>query len=57
MSLRWEINNKVQALKGWIRRLLGRATATRRRPSAGTTDRVVVDLRQSGGKVKDPSVD
>ncbi|MFB4273682.1 MULTISPECIES: hypothetical protein [unclassified Nonomuraea] len=34
MSLRWEIDNKVQALKGWVRRRFGRATGNQRRQVA-----------------------
>ncbi|MEV0592940.1 hypothetical protein [Nonomuraea cavernae] len=53
MSLRWKINNKVRALKLWIRPRLGRTTPSQRPPIAGKTDRVVGDPQQSSGKVKD----
>ncbi|MFG1708038.1 hypothetical protein ACFLIM_33000 [Nonomuraea sp. M3C6] len=53
MTVRWEIDNKVQALKGWVRQRLGRAAATQRHPVAGKTDRVVGNLERSGRKAKD----
>ena len=33
MSLRWDISNKVQVLKGWVRQLFGRLTGDRRQRS------------------------
>ncbi|WP_327590201.1 CsbD family protein [Nonomuraea sp. NBC_00507] len=53
MSVRWEINNKVQALKGWVRQRLGRATGNQRHQAAGKTDRVVGHLEQPDGRVND----
>ncbi|MGN9847501.1 hypothetical protein ACTMTI_56520 [Nonomuraea sp. H19] len=55
MSLRWEIDNKVQALKRWARQRLGRATGNQRHQVAGKTDRAVGNLKQPGGKVQDAS--
>jgi uncharacterized protein YjbJ (UPF0337 family) len=51
--MRWEISNKVQALKGWARRWLGRVTGNRRQQAAGKSDPVVGKLKQAGGQVKD----
>ncbi|MFG6200493.1 hypothetical protein [Nonomuraea sp. JJY05] len=48
MSLRWEIDNKVQALK---RRARWRFRSQRHH--AGKTDRAMDNPKQSGGKVKD----
>ncbi|MEV0148973.1 MULTISPECIES: CsbD family protein [unclassified Nonomuraea] len=53
MSMRWEIGNKLQALKGWARQRLGRTTGDRSRQSAGRADRVAGNLKQAGGKIKD----
>ncbi|GAA3525378.1 CsbD family protein [Nonomuraea rosea] len=53
MSMRWEISNKLQVLKGWAKRWLGRVTGNRRQQAAGKSDRVVGTLKQAGGRVKD----
>ncbi|MEV5897613.1 CsbD family protein [Nonomuraea fuscirosea] len=53
MSLRWEISNKVQALKGWARQCFGRVTGNRRQQIAGKSDRVAGNLKQAGGKARD----
>ncbi|MEV0386726.1 CsbD family protein [Nonomuraea sp. NPDC050643] len=53
MSLRWEIKNKVQALKGWARQRFGRATGNRRQQAEGKTDRIAGNLKQAGGKAGD----
>ncbi|MEV4015124.1 CsbD family protein [Nonomuraea angiospora] len=53
MSLRWEISNKVQNLKGWARQRLGRVTGNRRQQIAGKSDRVAGKLKQAGGKARD----
>ncbi|TMR07122.1 CsbD family protein [Nonomuraea turkmeniaca] len=55
MSLRWEIDNKVQAFKRWARQRLGRATGDQRHQVAGKPDRVVGHLKQPGGKADDAS--
>ncbi|MFB4267952.1 hypothetical protein [Nonomuraea sp. GTA35] len=46
MSLRWEISNKVQRLKGWAGRRFGRLTGNRRRQIAGKA-------KPAGGKARD----
>ncbi|MEV1242796.1 CsbD family protein [Nonomuraea sp. NPDC050022] len=53
MSLRWEISNKVQVLKGRVRQLFGRLTGDRRQQSAGKSDQVAGNLKQAGGKIWD----
>ncbi|MGI5290977.1 CsbD family protein [Nonomuraea polychroma] len=53
MSLRWEISNKVQVLKGWARQRFGRVTGNRRQQIAGKSDRVAGNLKQAGRKARD----
>ncbi|MEV4077279.1 CsbD family protein [Nonomuraea fuscirosea] len=53
MSLGRKIRDKVQAFKGWVRQRLGRATGNQRQQAGGRNDRVIGNLRQAGGKVKD----
>ncbi|MGN9837194.1 CsbD family protein [Nonomuraea sp. H19] len=53
MSLGRKIRDKAQAVKGWARQRLGRATGNQRQQAAGKSDRVAGNLRQAGGKVKD----
>ena len=53
MSLGRKIRDKAQAVKGWARQRLGRVTGNQRLQVAGKTDRVVGNLKQSGGKFKD----
>lgn len=53
MSLRWEIRNKVQVLKGWARQRFGRVTGNRRQQIAGKSDRVAGNLKQVGRKARD----
>jgi uncharacterized protein YjbJ (UPF0337 family) len=53
MSLGRKIRDRAQAVKGWVRQRLGRATGNQRLQVEGKTDRVVGNLRQAGGKVKD----
>jgi uncharacterized protein YjbJ (UPF0337 family) len=52
MSRGRKITGKAQAIKGWVRQRLGRATGNRRLQAEGKTDRVVGNLKQAGGKVK-----
>ncbi|MEU4580188.1 CsbD family protein [Nonomuraea sp. NPDC023979] len=53
MSLGRKIRDKAQAVKGWARQSLGRATGNQRLQAEGKSDRVAGNLRQAGGKVKD----
>jgi uncharacterized protein YjbJ (UPF0337 family) len=53
MSLGRKIRDKAQAIKGWVRQRLGRATGNQRQQAEGKSDRVVGNLKQAGGKVKD----
>ncbi|MEU7744321.1 CsbD family protein [Nonomuraea sp. NPDC049158] len=53
MGLGRKIRDKAQAVKGWARQRLGRATGNQRLQAAGKTDRVVGNLKQAGRKVKD----
>ncbi|WP_424534289.1 CsbD family protein [Sphaerisporangium viridialbum] len=53
MSLSRKIRDKAQAVRGWARQRLGRATGNQRLQGAGKSDRVVGNLKQAGGKVKD----
>ena len=53
MSLRWEISNKVQVFKGWVRQRFGRVTGNRREQIAGKSDRVAGNLKQVGRKAGD----
>ncbi|MDF5754621.1 CsbD family protein [Spongiactinospora sp. TRM90649] len=46
MSLRWEISNKAQALRGWARQRFGRVTGDRRQQTTGK-------LRQAGRRAMD----
>lgn len=49
MSLRWEIDNKVQALKRWFGQRLG----NQRHQVAGKPHRVAGNAKPPGGKVTD----
>ncbi|MEV1171423.1 CsbD family protein [Nonomuraea sp. NPDC049784] len=53
MSLGRKIRDKAQAVKGWVRQRLGRATGNPRQQAEGKSDRLAGNLRQAGGKVKD----
>lgn len=53
MSFEQKIRNKAQELKGRITEGIGRATRNPRLKRQGKTDRVVGNLKQSGGKTKD----
>jgi uncharacterized protein YjbJ (UPF0337 family) len=53
MSLSRKIRDKAQAIRGWARQRLGRATGNQRLQSSGKSDRVVGNLKQAGGKVRD----
>lgn len=54
MSLRWEINNRVQALKSWARQSFGRDTGGNRpQGTTDSSDRAGGKLKQTGGRVRD----
>lgn len=53
MSFEQKIRNTAQELKGRITQGIGRATRNTRLKRRGRTDRVVGNLKQSGGKAKD----
>ncbi|MFC4114466.1 CsbD family protein [Nonomuraea zeae] len=53
MSVRWEIDNKVQAVKTWVRQRFGRATDNRRPRVVGEPRRGTGNPEQPGGGVKD----
>ncbi|MEV4117125.1 CsbD family protein [Nonomuraea sp. NPDC049695] len=53
MRLGRKIRDKAQAVKAWTRQRLGRVTGNQHQQVAGKTDRVVGNLKQACGKVKD----
>ncbi|GAA3688123.1 hypothetical protein GCM10022224_061780 [Nonomuraea antimicrobica] len=53
MSVRWEIDNKVQALKRWVRQRFGRTTGDRRHQVAGEPSPVAGDPEQPDRSLKD----
>jgi uncharacterized protein YjbJ (UPF0337 family) len=53
MSMSRKIRDKAQAVKGWAGQRFGRATGNQRLQAEGKSDRVMGNLKQAGGKVKD----
>jgi uncharacterized protein YjbJ (UPF0337 family) len=53
MSIARKIAHKAEAVKGAVRKAVGRATGNRRLRSQGRRDQVKGNLKQAGAKAKD----
>ncbi|MFD3701913.1 CsbD family protein [Nocardia sp. NPDC058658] len=53
MSTSKKIANSVEATKGRVKKVIGRATGNRRLEAEGRVEQVKGNLKQSGAKIKD----
>lgn len=53
MSLANKIAHKAEAVKGGVKKTVGRLTGNRRLQAEGRGDQVKGDIKQAGAKVKD----
>jgi uncharacterized protein YjbJ (UPF0337 family) len=53
MSIAKKIAHKAEAVKGGVKKTVGRVTGNRRLQAEGRGDQVKGDVKQAGAKVKD----
>ncbi len=53
MSIAKKIAHKAEAVKGGVKKTIGRVTGNRRLQAEGRGDQVKGDVKQAGAKVKD----
>jgi uncharacterized protein YjbJ (UPF0337 family) len=55
MSIAEKISHTAEAIKGSVKKMVGRVTGSRRLRTEGRVDRAKGALKQAGAKVKDAS--
>ena len=53
MSIAEKISHTAEAIKGSVKKMVGRVTGSRRLRTEGRVDRAKGDLKQAGAKIKD----
>jgi uncharacterized protein YjbJ (UPF0337 family) len=55
MSIAEKISHTAETVKGSVKKMVGRATGSRRLRTEGRVDQAKGDIKQAGAKVKDAS--
>ena len=55
MSISKKIAHKAEAVKGGVKKMIGRITGSRRLRAEGRADQAKGDIKQAGAKIEDAS--